>query len=270
MNINEPPDPRSSMWAWMAFMLRFQRQTAGVFRRHGGQTAQLCPLLNFQTGKRRGQTQSQPGGQLDEAWKTGGLFGVIRFYATLGHDPNWFKTFTTYEARATSIRVYEALVIPGLLQTPAYARALLVAGQVVEDVERALDIRMARQRALTKPKPVRLWALVKESVLEDPVGDLEIMREQLGHLMEMSRRPNIVVRVVPRSVGAHIGLDGSFSIMTTPTGNAAYMEAVGGGRLSVDAAEIDRFQVRFDQIGADALSRDSTRSLIAHKMETMQ
>jgi transcriptional regulator with XRE-family HTH domain len=269
MNINESPDPRSSMWAWVAFMLRFHRQQQGW---SGDAVAKLLNCARSSISRLENDEAKltpEQADKLDEAWGTGGYFGMAVFYATLGHDPDWFKTFTTYEAKATSIKVYEAQVIPGLLQTPGYARALLVAGQVVDDVVKALATRMDRQKILTKPRPVRLWSLIKQSVLEDPVGGPGVMREQLAHLLEKSEDPNVFVRVVPRSVGAHVGLDGPFMIMATPRSNAAYMEAVGGGRLSVDAAEIERFTVRFDQIGADALSRDATRSLIAQVMETM-
>ena len=95
------------------------------------------------------------------------------------------------------------------------------------------------------------------------------MRAQLAHLLEVSERPSIVLRVVPRSIGAHMGLDGSFQITTVTEGDIAYMEAVGGGRLSHDKTESHRYRIRYDRMGADSLSRDSTRSLLQHLMETM-
>jgi hypothetical protein len=96
-----------------------------------------------------------------------------------------------------------------------------------------------------------------------------VMRTQLGHLLNVSERAHVVLRVVPRSLGAHMGLDGSFQITTVAEGDIAYMEAVGGGRLSHDKAESRRYRIRYDRMGADSLSRDSTRSLLAHLMETM-
>lgn len=207
---------------------------------------------------------------LDREWQTDGLLAHLVRFARAGHDPDWWRSFTEYEAKATQIKDYAALVVPGLLQTPDYARALLVAGQVVDDVEATVATRIARQEVLNRPNPVQLWALVKQSVLDEPIGGAQVMREQLAHLIEMSRRPRVYLRVVPRSVGAHVGLDGSFSIMLGPAGNVAYMEAVGGGRLSLDPSELARFTVRFDQIGADALSRDASRDLIADIMETMR
>lgn len=101
------------------------------------------------------------------------------------------------------------------------------------------------------------------------MGGPKVMRAQLARLLEASRLPHIVIRVVPRSLGAHIGLEGSFAVTTVAEGDVAYMEAVGGGRLSLDKAEIRRYGIRFDRIGADALSRDSTRDLIEQVMEGM-
>jgi hypothetical protein len=91
----------------------------------------------------------------------------------------------------------------------------------------------------------------------------------VARLLEVSDLPNATVRVVPRDAGAHVGLGGAFKIMTVTEGNVAYVEATGGGRLVMDAAEVRSFDVKYEQIGADALSRSSSRSLIADIMETM-
>ncbi|MBC6459722.1 DUF5753 domain-containing protein [Actinomadura sp. HBU206391] len=270
MAARESLDPDSSMWHWIAVDLHFWRNRSGL------SCAGLGEILDISRGAVSNLEAARPGFRLSERqakildaeWGLNGHFERLLRYAKSGHDPDWFKTFTQYEARAIYIKVYEALVIPGLLQTPAYARALLMAGGV-EDLEASVDRRMSRQEVLTRPRPAELWALVKQTMLEEPVGGPDVMRAQLEHLIEMSRRPNVFLRVVPKSVGAHLGLDGSFSVMTVASGNAAYMEAVGGGRLSTDSAEIHRFTVRFERIGVDALSRDSSRSLMAELMETI-
>ncbi len=129
MNINESPDPRSSLWAFMAYMLRFHRTQRGS---SGGAVADLLncarsSISRLENGEAK-LTDAQAA-QLDEAWTTGGLFGVLLFYARLGHDPNWFKSFTDAESRASVMKIYAGQVIPALLQTPEYARALMVAGR---------------------------------------------------------------------------------------------------------------------------------------------
>jgi transcriptional regulator with XRE-family HTH domain len=267
MSARELLDPENSLWDLIAVQLRRYREDRKVSGSALGVLLDLdrSSVSRLESGSMK--LQEKHAKILDREWDTEKLFTHLVRFARAGHDPNWWRSYTTYEAAATHLKTYAALVIPGLLQTPDYARALLVAGQVVEDVEASVAARMARQEILNRPKPVQLWALVKQSVLEDPVGGPEVMRAQLAHLLEMSRCPNIFLRVVPRSVGAHVGLDGSFSLMIGPNASVAYMEAVGGGRLSLDPAEVARFTVRFDQIGADALSRDATRTLIEQLLE---
>lgn len=179
---------------------------------------------------------------LDRHFNTGGHFLRLLRYAQLGHDPDWFKAFTGYEEAATSIRIYEALVVTGLLQTEDYARAILRAGRIVDDVEHALEIRKARQAVLAKDPPPNMWVLLNEAVIHQPVGGPKVMREQLAHLLEVSRLPHISLRVVPREVGAHVGLDGSFSTLKSPTSRAAYASAIPGGRPILGAAEIEWYK----------------------------
>ena len=95
------------------------------------------------------------------------------------------------------------------------------------------------------------------------------MRAQLAHLLEMGDRPNIGVRVVPMEVGLHLGLDGSFMIITTDSGNVAYVEAPGGGRLVPSPAEVQAYTLRYDRIGQDALPSGPSRDLIRRVMEAM-
>jgi DNA-binding XRE family transcriptional regulator len=271
MVLRESLDPDSSIWHWMAVDLHFYRT------KHGFSCAQLGKTIGCNRQSVSNMEAARPGwrldddqaAKLDKLWDLNGHFGRLLRYARARHDADWFAQHLTYEKRATEMRTYEALIVPGLLQTEAYARALLVAGQVVPDVDAAVAARLARQEVLDKDTPPLLWVLLNESVLHQPVGGPQAMRAQLAQLLDISERPNIVLRVVPRSLGAHTGLDGSFKITTVEEGDIAYMEAVGGGRMSLDKAEIRRYRIRYDRIGSDALSRDSTRNLLAQLMETM-
>ncbi|MBX6767438.1 MAG: hypothetical protein IRY90_09855, partial [Actinomadura rubrobrunea] len=205
---------------------------------------------------------------LDEAWTTGNLFATMVWYARLGHDPTWFKSFTNFEARASLMRSYSGQLIPALLQTPAYARALLLSSGETE-VDKAVSARMARQAVLERKNPLELWVLLSESVLQCRVGGARTMQEQLARLLELSELPNVLLRVVPNSAGAHPGLDGPFKIIKVREGEVAFVEAPNGGRLVVDAAEVEDFRMRFDRIGTVALPIDSSRILIQQLMETM-
>ena len=112
--------------------------------------------------------------------------------------------------------------------------------------------------------------MLDQGVIDQPVGSPEIMHEQLAHLVEMARLPNVSVRVAPRGIGAHPGRDGSFKIMTVGDSDIAYTEACGGGRLVADATEVRSFRVRFDQIGDRALPVDASLDLIQRTMEELR
>ena len=115
-------------------------------------------------------------------------------------DGQWSKEHRDIEATASTIRISEAVVIPGLLQTPEYTHALALAGGATEEAaQAAVEERMSRQTILTRKNPPLLWVIIAETVLEWPVGGPEVMREQLAHLLELADKPNVGIRVVPRS-----------------------------------------------------------------------
>ncbi|MGI5324466.1 helix-turn-helix domain-containing protein [Actinomadura nitritigenes] len=268
MHINEAPDPRSSMWAWMAYHLRFQRMQHGM---SGHALAELLNCSRSSISRLENCEAKLTDGQasvLDAEWNTGGMFTIMLWYARLGHDPNWFKTFTDSEGRATVLRIYSGQLIPALLQTPAYARALLVEGRE-PGIDALVEARMARQQTLTKESPADLWVLLAETAMACLVGGKTVMREQLAKLLEVSELPNVMLRIVPNTAGANAGLDGPFKVIKVKEGQVGYVEAPTGGRLVPEAAEVDGLLERFDRIGAVALPVDSSRSLIKQLTETM-
>ncbi|MFB4319581.1 helix-turn-helix transcriptional regulator [Actinomadura sp. 21ATH] len=260
-------DPDDSLWSWLAYDLRRYRECRGMPQ---SQVAKIIHVTkqqvhNLESGIRKPNKDQVKA--LDAVWDTGGHFARLRKFAEAGHDPDWFRAFTQYEAKARSIKTYTLSVVHGLLQTPDYARALFVAGGL-QNVDAAVEARMARQEVLTRSPEI--WALLNESVLDQPVGGAAVMRAQLAHLMEFSERPNAWVRVIPRRVGAHMGLDGSFTVISTRSETVTYLEAFGGGRLAQETAEVAEFALRFDRIGADAMSRTDSRAFIGRIREAMR
>lgn len=118
--------------------------------------------------------------------------------------------------------------------------------------------------------PAALRDDVRTYALDCPVGGPDVMRAQLAHLLDLSNQPNVSVRVVPRSAGAHVGLDGAFKVMTVDEGDVAYTEAHGGGRLVLSAQEVRSFSVRYDRVGVKALPEEASRNLIREIMEDMK
>jgi hypothetical protein len=150
--------------------------------------------------------------RLDEHFDLGGHFQRLLRYARLGSDKEWFGQFVHLEAQARVIKSYQALAIPGLLQLPEYAAELIRAGGA-SDVEALVEERIGRQLVLDRDPAPMLWILLSQNAIDWPVGETGLMRDQLAHVLAMASRPNIGIRVVPRSAGTHSGFDGSFSII---------------------------------------------------------
>lgn len=270
MSHRPSPDPKSSMWALIAYYLRFCRLQRKLTGELLGEIigCSKSTVSRLETGAL--QLTPEQAATLDRAWDTGGIFSFLVWYATLGHDPDWFRQYVDLECRASVIKTWQVDLVPGLLQTPDYARAGLATGNL-QDAEAALEKRLARQSILDRPDPPMLWFLLSQTLLELPCGGPKVMRDQLAHIIDLSSRPNIGVRVVPKSVGHHPGLDGAFMLMTltAPHMEVAYVEAPGGGRLASSMAEVAAYALRYDQIGQHALPEGLSRDLIKQIMEAM-
>ena len=162
---------------------------------------------------------------------------------------------------------------PGLLQTPGYARAVLATrpNTAEDEIDNLVAARLARQAVLTRedPPPPLLWALIDEGVLYRPVAPAEVMHDQLMYLVEMSRRPNITIQVVPYSAGGHTGLLGAFVI--------ADLERIPGYRVrgghnrmggsSRTPAWCRRVTLHYKSLQSEALPKGASRELIARVAE---
>ncbi len=130
--------------------------------------------------------------------------------------PNWFETYLGLEQAASVIRTYEPQLVPGLLQTEDYARAVMLLRHLrvsYGEIERRVALRMARQAFLSQPGAPDLWVALDEAALRRPPGDQKIQREQLQHLIEMAQQPNIILQIVPFNAGGHAAAGGPFTIL---------------------------------------------------------
>ncbi|MFA1540919.1 helix-turn-helix domain-containing protein [Actinomadura monticuli] len=227
-------------------------------------------LSRIESGRRR--LQGDEARKLDKVWNTGRMFELLVWYASMGHDPQWFAQYIEKECRAGIIRIFESQLAHGLLQTEDYARALIMAGSSTEP-EKILRERVMRQQMFERLPPPQVTCLISQNAIEWPVGSPEIMRGQLQHLLDLSELPHVIVRVVPRTyeVGAYPGLNGSFQLMAGEDfGEVCYTESSGGGRLVSTPSEVLGFAARFDQISAKALMEGPSRDLIRSLMEAVQ
>ncbi|MBA9002650.1 helix-turn-helix domain-containing protein [Thermomonospora cellulosilytica] len=272
MRSKPSPEPRSSLWALIAFYLRaFREQHGQSTRRLGELTGDSAATVSrLETGKARlDETRAKT---YDRVWDTRGLFQNLVWYASIGHDPQWWSQYVELEQRAGVIKMFEASLIPGLLQTEDYARAVIEAGGPL-DAGKALQQRMERQAMLDRPHPPFLSVLLSQAALEWPIGSPEIMREQLARLLELSERSHVVIRVIPRTwdVGAYPGVDGSFRLMIGDDfGEVAYTESPGKGRLVSAPSEVQTYVIRYDRISAKALPEAPSRELIKKVLESFE
>lgn len=209
--------------------------------------------------------------RLDEALSMGTFFVRHCVKANASNHPEHFAEAAEAEALATEIRQYESLLLPGLLQTPAYARAVFLAYRPTapdEVIDRLVTIRMERSHLLDDPAKPLLWVVVDEATLRRTVGGAAVMAEALLHVADLARKRRIIVQVVPFAVGAHASMDGSLKLMHF--GDApplTFYETSGIGQLVDDPETVARHHLSYDLLRADALTAKQSLALISSVAE---
>lgn len=185
------------------------------------------------------------------------------------HSTVLTSDFVAFEQAASLIRSYEAQCVPGLLQTEEYARQLLAGGRelLVRDdeshtyIERRLQVRMQRRSLLTRADPVQFWCVIDEAALLRPVGGPATMRGQILHMVAMSELDNVTIQVLPLRVGAHPGMDGSFTILRFPHDSepdAVYVTTATGGAFQEKPEHLTRMVNLFQQLTSLALAPEDS------------
>ncbi len=185
-----------------------------------------------------------------------------------------FGTYLGLESAASEIRIYEVNLIPGLLQTEDYARAVITAGMVNsprDDIERRVALRMERQR-LTNSSPPKVWAVLDEAALRRQVGGPEVMRVQLEYLRELSGLRNVSLQVIPFGGGAHPAMGRPFVILAfgeEADPDVVYLEDLTSALWVENVDEVDRYNVLFNHLQATALSFDDSAALMTAVLKDM-
>ncbi|MGW0580143.1 helix-turn-helix domain-containing protein [Streptomyces sp. NPDC002920] len=185
--------------------------------------------------------------------------------------PDWSRRFMEHSERAMAIRQYAAHVVPGLLQTEDYARAVLSVGRTLdgkEQLEERVALRMGRQERLVGPDRRELWVVLDEAVLRRPVGGQAVMREQLARLLGTAAERHIAVQVLPFDQGEHEVMGGSLTVLTMRDGSEiAYTEGAHYGQLIEDPDEVREFALTYDRLRAAALPPLMSLDMIRSVME---
>ena len=191
------------------------------------------------------------------------------WWAKFGQLPVPYVMYIGLESAATEVKNFELAAMPGLLQTEDYARALLTAQGLVLDpaqIEKRVQVRIARQTCLTDEPRLHLWTIIDEGALRRQIGGQVVMREQLDHLIEVGRLPNVIIQILPFSEGGHPGTLGSIAILEFPEdvhSPVAYVESFAGDVYMEKEDDLRRANMVFTHMHAAALSATKSVELIA-------
>lgn len=185
-----------------------------------------------------------------------------------GAIPEWFQLFIVLESSASELNGYESELVPGIMQTKDYMRAIMKtapAGDDDEAIESKIEFRANRQARLTGDDPLSVWLVLNEAVIRRVVGGPLVMREQLEHLIALSELRNVTLQVLPFDIGEHPAMHGAFKLLKFPASgdpDKVYLEEQVGGIYTQKPQEVDRYALMFDHLRARAHAPERTQALL--------
>lgn len=209
----------------------------------------------------------QTAASLDDVFETGDRVQRLCNEARGQSLAGFLKSWAESERQAAVLRTFELAVVPGLLQTEAYARRLLTDVGIVADVETELRARMARQEVITRAEPARFIGVIDRSVLHRQIGEPAVMAEQLRALVDACDRPNVSLHVVPSSAGAYVGLTGPLALATVHTRVLGYLDSYLGGHIVDDPEEVQVLEAAWEGVRSYALPVAESREMILKAVE---
>jgi len=237
-----------------------QEQTAAAIK------VSASLIAGFETGRLIPQPDTAKA--LDEFFGSGDEIQRAAEEAREDARPPWLRPWTEHEERATLLRWWEPLLMPGLLQTEEYTRNLLRGGWLSDDVvDRIVQVRQERQAAtVNRSTPPALSVIISEFALMCAAP--EVRSGQLKHLLEVSHRPKAQVLVVPRSAGLHAGLQGAFVLATLPgSRRSGYVDDQLRGRVVTDGGDLDQLEVSWEIVRGLALPVQPSRDLLQRAID---
>jgi transcriptional regulator with XRE-family HTH domain len=261
-------DPETNAAAFLGAELRRARLAAGIKSQD-----KLAQMLGYDRSViAKAETGERPPSEdvMEALVKALGLGQVVTRLASLARRstgiPAWFLDWVAIERDAVALHTWQSALIPGLLQTPEYAHAVLSSWRLDTDgdIEAKLAARTGRQAILDRDDPPDLCALLDESVLHRCIGSAAIMAGQLEHLAQAAHRPNVTIQLVPEQAGAYAGLSGAFWVATAATGQqAAHLETGVQGMTVIEPALVRKAARLFEMLRSDALPWTRSLELIA-------
>lgn len=266
-------DPTLSPRALYGAELRYQRERAGMTQAELGAPMFVSGSFigQLESGTRRMQVEYAK--RIDDILETDGFFARNFEASQQSRYPEHFADAAEFESLALTIREFAPLLVPGLLQTEGYARAVFRAVHPVAPeslIEGLLSARLDRARIFENPTTPLFWAVLDEAVLRRPVGGAAAMSEQLRHISALARRNRAIVQVLPYSEGAHAALEGSLKLMTfADAPPVAYLQGLSTGQMLDDPHRVERYGLAYDLVRAAAMSPEASLVLIESMAEEL-
>jgi transcriptional regulator with XRE-family HTH domain len=264
--VTQNNDSGSATLKYFGSQMKLFRGRAGLTRAELGARVGYSEATVASVEQGRRIPQQEFIDQADEALGAGGILRAGAPFLVQARYPAWFQDFALLEADAVSLYSYENQVMPGILQTEQYARAVFATNcPPLEDdeLERRVEARLDRQRLLTRKPVAVLGFVIEEVVVRRPLGGRAVLNGQLSRLLELAGRRNVSVQVMPSLREAHGGLSGPMVLLDTPERrNLAYVEGQSGSFLVSERDEVGTLAQRYGIIRAQALNPEESLRLI--------
>jgi len=268
--VTSVPDVKTTSLAAFASQLRLWRlQMSWTQVEVGGKLGYSASLISGVETMDKAPT-ADFAARCDEVFSTPGTFATLQELVAREAYPAFFAPVIPFEREAVRIHGWELGSVPGLLQTEDYARALIRAGRPKDsrdEIDRLVAARMKRQEIVASEAAPLLWYVLDESALRHVVGGPDVMRQQLGRLLDATDTPGIVVQTLPFTADSHAGADGPISVYEfAESPSVCYTECYGGGRIVEGREEVADLMTVINLIRASALSARDSRDLISRVM----
>jgi transcriptional regulator with XRE-family HTH domain len=210
----------------------------------------------------------------DVFFKTDGSFHRIwkwiKDFGRLAVLPPGFPDFIERERVAEVIYIFETMVITGLFQTPEYAHEMLKLGKASEALDQLVATRMERQEILTREDPPHVVVVLDEGAIRRPIGNPEVMKGQIQHLIDLADLFHITIQIVSATTGAYAGLPGAFMILSfQDESDVVHVEGHAGAQLIDHPAVVRKYGVRFDLIRASAMTAEDSLAFLQTMLESL-
>ncbi|WNI21523.1 helix-turn-helix transcriptional regulator [Streptomyces sp. ITFR-16] len=256
-------DPSASPLKHFGNEVRLERELLGMSRAKLGKAANCGDSLvaKIENGDRVPQLEFAEACDREFPHANGRFVRLLPLVIRYAYPP-WFRPYVALEQKATAVRMFHPTLLPGLVQTRAYAEAVLRTGRPT-NLEDLVTVRLERQRILTREdSPARLWLVLNEAVLRNPVGDAALMREQLGRLRELSEVPRHRVQIVPAGKTNNLVVSPFGILSFNEGGDVVHVDGFPRGYVLAEPNDVGEAQDAYDLLKAMAAPPDETAELI--------